>query len=125
MGTALSSSQNTGVFGILDRILDGIGRTAGDVVSAVGQIVPAAAGAVANAAGDAVSGINGAVSDFSAGISAPAPAASNPFAGLDLGGALEGLRSCSMNNSLSCELGDMTAQLANMSMQRQGASMSV
>lgn len=112
----------------LGGMLLGAVDTAAGAVGATVAHAPAAIGAVANAAGEAVSGINGAVSDFSSGISAPAQAASNPFAGIDLGGALAGLKSCSVqsNEPAMANLGDLTTQLANMNVQRsQGASMSV
>lgn len=96
----MSTNANTGLFRLLDQIIDGIGGAVDSAANLIGQIVPGAAGAVVDAAGDAVSGVNQAVANFSSGVSAQTTqVAPNPFAGIDLGGVVAGLRQCSLGTS--------------------------
>lgn len=110
-----------------DRIGNAAVEAAGALVGFTAQHAPGAIGSTVNAGISLAGGINDAVrgATESLGSNAIPSASSNPFAGLDLGGALAGLRSCSVGND-GPELGQLSAPLANMAQMRStGASMSL
>ena len=117
---------------LFDIIKNGADRAVSAVVDGLGAMVgftaqhaPGAIGATFNAGAQLAGGINEAVRDASASITPSAPTAGNPFAGLNLGGALEGLRGCSIAND-NQNLGELASPLANLSQMRsQGHSMSM
>lgn len=110
-----------------DRIGNAAVEAAGALVGFTAQHAPGAIGSTVNAGVSLASGINDAVrgATESLGSHATPSASSNPFASLDLGGALAGLRSCSVGHD-GPELGQLSAPLANMAQMRSAcASMSL
>lgn len=110
----------------LQMLMEGADRLGNAALGAVESLVgftaqhaPGAIGATINAGVELGTGINDAVRGMAESITPSTPSApSNPFAGLNLGEALQGLRTCSAGPD-TYELGQLAAPLSQMAQVRQ------